>query len=192
MSHPGKKLLFMGSEFGQFIEWDYTKELDWLLLDYPVHRQLQDYVKALNHFYLEHPPLWQVEDSWDGFKWIVPDDSGQNIVVFRRIDEKDNELIVVCNFAPVERAEYRFGVPWAESYRQVLCSDDIAFGGAGGGNPGDIPCEEIPFHKKEYSISIRIPALSALWLRANNPQKQGPGSSPNRGGKRNNTNLPTI
>jgi len=180
MSHPGKKLLFMGSEFGQFAEWDFSKELDWLLLGYDSHRRLREYVRVLNHFYLEHAALWQVEDSWDGFKWIVPDDSSQNIVAFRRIDEKENELVVICNFAPVERKGYRIGVPQAESYVRVLCSDDAGFGGTGGAGPEVVPCEEIPSHTSNWSIAVRIPPLSAIWLRPEGQAK----SRERLGGKR--------
>ena len=174
MSHPGKKLLFMGSEFGQFIEWNYSQELDWLLLDYEAHQQLSHFVRTLNHFYLKEPALWQVENSWEGFQWIVPNDTNQNIIVFRRIDEKERELIVVCNFSPVLRQDYRIGVPHAKSYTQVLCSDDLAFGGTGQGNPANIPCENIPMHNSEHSISLTVPPLSVTWLRSGRPARQKP------------------
>jgi 1,4-alpha-glucan branching enzyme len=163
MSHPGKKLTFMGSEFGQVIEWDFQKELDWMLLDFDSHKKLQNYVRTLNHFYLKHPAMYQVEDSWDGFQWIVPDDITQNIVVFRRIDEQKRELVVVCTVSAVERRDYRFGVPPAKSYRQILSSDGAEFGGAGFDN-GLVPVNEIASHDLEDSISITIPPLSALWF----------------------------
>jgi 1,4-alpha-glucan branching enzyme len=163
MSHPGKKLTFMGSEFGQVIEWDFQKELDWMLLDFDSHRKLQNYVRALNHFYLDHPAMYQAEDSWDGFQWVVPDDSTQNIVVFRRIDDAKKELVVVCNFSAVERQGYRFGVPPAKSYRQIFGSDGEEYGGAGFDN-GLVPVEEIASHDLADSISITIPPLSALWF----------------------------
>ena len=163
MSHPGKKLLFMGSEFGQVIEWDFQKELDWMLLDFESHRQLKEYVKTVNHFYLDNPCLYQIEDSWDGFKWVVSDDNNQNIVVFRRMDEQDRELVVVCNFSLVTRESYRFGVRPAGSYRQVLSSDSVEFGGAGTDN-GTVATEEIPFHGLQDSISVTVPAMSVTWF----------------------------
>ena len=163
MSHPGKKLLFMGSEFGQVIEWDYKKELDWLLLDYESHRQLAAYVKDLNHFYLKQAPLWQIEDSWEGFSWIVADDNAQNIVVMRRTDEAGNNLIFVCNFSPVQRENYRFGVPKAYSYKKIFCSNDKKYGGNNENNRA-VGYEEIPSHKYPGSISITIPPLTAMWF----------------------------
>ena len=163
MSHPGKKLLFMGSEFGQVIEWDYKKELDWLLLDYEAHRQLATYVKDLNHFYLKQTPLWQIEDSWEGFSWIVADDNAQNIVVMRRTDEKGNNLIIVCNFSPIQRENYRFGVPNAYSYKKIFCSNDKKYGGTNTSNRAAL-YEEIPSHKHSGSISVTIPPLSVMWF----------------------------
>ena len=162
-SHPGKKLLFMGSEFGQFIEWDYERELDWLLLEYEHHRLFQNYVRALNHFYLEHSELWQIEDSWEGFGWVVANDSVQNVVIFRRMDEAENELVCISNFSPIERWDYRFGVSRAGEYTCLLCSDEARFGGSGN-VPGDVHTDDIPAHDFGQSVSINIPPLSALWL----------------------------
>ena len=101
MGHPGKKLLFMGGEFGQFIEWNENKQLDWFLLSYNMHQKLHDYVRELNHFYLKHSAMYEQDDSWDGFKWICYDDNTQNIVSFRRIDPKGMKWIEVVNFLPV-------------------------------------------------------------------------------------------
>jgi 1,4-alpha-glucan branching enzyme len=164
MTHPGKKLLFMGSEFGQMIEWDYKKELDWNLLDYEAHRQLKDYIRELNHFYIKNPPMWQIEDSWDGFKWVVPDDHRQNIVVLRRMDEKGAELIMAVNFSPVRREGYRFGVPDARAYTEVFTSDKIGFGGTGIEN-GTVKCEAVPSHGFTKSICVTVPPLSAIWFK---------------------------
>ncbi len=170
MTHPGKKLLFMGGEFGQMIEWDYKKELDWLLLQYPAHQQLQSYVRELNRFYLKNPPLWQIEDSWDGFKWVVPDDNTQNIVVLRRMDEKGGELVMAVNFSPVTREGYRFGVADARAYKEVFSSDALSFGGTGIEN-GTVKCENIPSHGFESSISVMVPPLSAVWFKPSGRKK---------------------
>ena len=131
MAHPGKKLLFMGQEFAQFIEWNENQQLDWLLLGYDRHREMREYVKALNHLYLATPAMWQVDYSWQGFQWIVPDDNSQSIVAFIRRDAAGGEIIALCNFAPVHRPDYKIGVPRAGIYRELLNSDDTRFGGSG-------------------------------------------------------------
>ncbi|MBO6157743.1 MAG: 1,4-alpha-glucan branching protein GlgB [Firmicutes bacterium] len=164
MGHPGKKLLFMGGEFGQFIEWDYHKQLDWFLLGYNMHQKLHDYVKALNKFYLKHPPMYEQDDSWDGFKWICYDDNTQNIVSFRRIDRNGKEVICVVNFAPVRRDHYRIGAPEDAYYVEALNSDDTRFGGTGVTNEGWISAEEIPMHGYPQSIELTIPPLAAVFF----------------------------
>ena len=171
-SHPGKKLLFMGQEFGQFIEWDYKKGLDWMLLDYPMHQKLRDYVKELNHFYLKTKPLWQVDDSWDGFTWISHDDNTQNIIAFRRIDEKGDEIVVVCNFAPVKREHYRIGVPDYCSFKELLNSDDVRFGGTGVSNKEPVKVEDIPLHGYETSMEITIPPMSTVYFKGLRKRKR--------------------
>ena len=164
MAHPGKKLLFMGQEFGQFKEWDFAAELDWLLLDYEKHAQLRDYVKALNHFYLKHSPLWQIDFSWEGFSWISSDDSANSVIAFRRMDDQGNEIIAVCNFTKVERPDYRIGAPKRGDYRVLLNSDDIAFGGEGNGSSGIIKTEDLPMHSCEQSMVLDLPGFSVLYL----------------------------
>ena len=131
MAHPGKKLLFMGQEFGQFTEWNETKSLDWMLLGYDKHTELQTYVKTLNKFYKDHPAFWQIDYSWEGFQWIVPDDSRQSVVAFLRKDANGKQILVVCNFNPVLREGYTLGAPNSGTYKEILNSDDEAFGGAG-------------------------------------------------------------
>ena len=123
MAHPGKKMLFMGCEFAQFKEWDYKSGLEWFMVDeFENHRNFQTFVKNLNKFYLDNPPMWTEDYSWDGFKWISADDYKQSIIVFRRVDDSGKEVIAVCNFVPVERKGYRFGVPYKGTYTEVFNS----------------------------------------------------------------------
>ena len=162
MTHPGKKLLFMGGEFAQFIEWDEKKQLDWFLLDYEKHRQLREYVKDLNHYYLEHPALWHNDTDWQGFQWISCDDWQQSVISFRRIDEKGGEIIVVCNFCPVARTDYKIGVPKAGSYVPVLSSDDAKYGGSGTGLTA-VRAKKAELHGLPYSVSLTLPPMSTVF-----------------------------
>lgn len=164
MTHPGKKLLFMGQEFAQFIEWNENQQLDWMLLGYDRHAQMQEYVRRLNHLYQETPALWEEDFSWEGFQWIVPDDSSQNVVVFLRRDKKGGEVIAVCNFAPVLRPDYKFGVPRAGQYAELINSDAEEFGGTGQHN-APVRAKKQPMHGFDYSISLRVPPMSAVILR---------------------------
>ena len=163
MAHPGKKLLFMGQDFGQFIEWDEKKPLDWMLLGYDKHRELQSYVRDLNHFYRDTPALWQVDYSWEGFQWIVPDDSKQSVIAFLRRDAAGKMVLVVCNFNPVLRKEYQMGVPNPGSYKEILNSDDKKYGGSGVTN-GTVKAKKGPMHGFDQHISLTLPPLSTLYL----------------------------
>ena len=163
MAHPGKKLLFMGQDFGQFIEWDEKKPLDWMLLGYDKHRELQSYVRDLNHFYRDTPALWQVDYSWEGFQWIVPDDSKQSVIAFLRRDAAGKMVLVVCNFNPVLRKEYQMGVPNPGSYKEILNSDDKKYGGSGVTN-GTVKTKKGPMHGFDQHISLTLPPLSTLYL----------------------------
>ena len=167
MSHPGKKHNFMGYEIGQFIEWNYEKELDWFLLKYEYHKKLNDYIKDLNDFYLKSNELWEIDFSWNGFKWIANDDFEQNIIAFKRIDKKRNEMIVVVNFSPVRRDNYLIG---AEEgiYNEVFNSDNINYGGSGAGNNGIIISEYKPMHGFDSSISLTLPPLATIFLKKEN------------------------
>lgn len=166
MAHPGKKLLFMGSEFGQFIEWNYEQGLDWLLLDYDMHRKLQGYTKELNKFYKKNPAFWQVDYSWEGFSWISSDDRDNSVIAFRRIAEDGKEIIAVFNFTNVRRENYRIGVPKKSAYKIVFNSDDEKYGGFGvSQNPDRIKYEKVPMHGFEQSITLDLPPMSAIYLK---------------------------
>ena len=164
MAHPGKKLTFMGTEFGQFGEWDYHKELDWLLLDYPAHAQLQRYTAALNEFYRRSAPLWENDFSWEGFSWIAHDDAAQSVISFRRISRKGEELVAVCNFTPVQRENYRIGIPQYAVYEEVFTTDAAVFGGGGVSN-GLVKAERVAMHGMDQSVSLTLPPLSVIFLR---------------------------
>ena len=165
MAHPGKKLTFMGTEFGQFKEWDYYMELDWMLLEYPAHQNMKRFVSTLNHFYIENSPMWEVDFTWEGFNWISNDDYTQSCISFRRIDKKGNEIIVVCNFQPVLREHYRIGVPYAGTYSEVLNTEWSEFGGCGVSNGTAIVSDEIPMHGHEQSIELTLPPLSVMYFK---------------------------
>ena len=160
MVHPGKKLTFMGNEFAQFIEWDYKKELDWLLLSYDKHRETKDFVKALNKFYLSSPELFEQDFSEQGFQWISGEDFGQSIISFRRKSKDGGELIAVCNFVPVCREGYRIGVPEAGTYKTVFCSDWEEFGGKTPKTAKGVKSEKEPMHGEENSVALTLPAMS--------------------------------
>ena len=166
MAHPGKKLLFMGGEFGQFIEWKYRESLDWHLLDYPLHAKLHRYVKDLNHLYRNEQALWQQDFSWQGFEWIDPHDSSQSVISFMRKDiENQHFVIVICNFTPAVRYDYRVGVPVEGIYTEILNSDAEAYGGSGQVNSPRLYSEETPWHNQPHSLLLKLPPLGATYLR---------------------------
>lgn len=167
LAHPGKKLMFMGQEIAQFKEWNYKTGLDWDVLEFDEHRRYQTYVKELNKFYLENTPLWQVDSDWSGFKWIVSDDNSNSVLVFRRIDRQGDEIIVVCNFQPNYHEVYSFGVPYYADYEEVFTSEKPAYGGTGVLN-GTVKAQTEPMHGENYSISIRIAPMSAMFFRPKN------------------------
>ncbi len=165
MAHPGKKLIFMGSEFAQFIEWDYKKELDWVLLSYDKHRQTKDFVQALNKFYLEHPEFYEQDFSGSGFQWISGEDAQQSIISFRRKAKDGSEILVVCNFVPVTRENYRIGVPMAGTYKTVFCSDWTQFGGKTERAAKGVRSQKIPMHGEENSIELTISGMSVTYYK---------------------------
>ena len=162
-AHPGKKLMFMGAEFGQFIEWNDAQGLDWLLLDYPKHRALRDYVRALNRFYTEHNALWSIEDSWEGFQWLNVDDAERSAIAFLRTSRSKRRVVCVCNFTPVEYHDFVIGLPKAGVLREVLNSDDAAFGGWGMHNAPEIRSEKVPFNGLDHSARVLLPPMSCVY-----------------------------
>ena len=164
-AHPGKKLLFMGQEFAQFIEWNYKNELDWLLLDYDAHKNMQRYVSELNKLYLKTSEFWEIDYSWDGFGWISNDDNTQSIIAFRRIDKSGNEIITVCNFVPVARENYRIGVPKKGTYKRIFCSESEKYGGTVSAGAKSYKSESLPMHGFENSVALDIPAMSVSYFK---------------------------
>lgn len=176
MSHPGKKHNYMGYEIGQFTEWDYNKELEWFLLSYDYHKKLNIFIKDLNEFYMKSSELWEVDFSWNGFKWICSDDFEQNIISFKRIDKENNELIVIANFSPVRRDNYLIGADEG-IYEEVFNTDDEKYGGTGAGNKDFIKSDIMEMHGYNSSISLTIPPLSAIFLKKTNNETNKKGGN---------------
>ena len=167
MAHPGKKLNFMGYEFGQFKEWDYKTGLDFFLSsDYPdTHGKLLSFVKELNHLYQKTPAFYEIEDSWEGFEWLAADDADRNIVSFIRRDKKGNEVIAVVSFSGADATDYMLGVNQKGKYRIIFNSDDTKYGGAGTfGKKRTITALKFSTHNKQYSIKLPMPKLTCLYL----------------------------
>ena len=171
MSHPGKKLLFMGSEFAQFVEWRYAEQLDWLLLGYDRHRQMQEFVRDLNHLYLKSAPLWQNDMDWNGFQWVEPDAGDVSILAYRRIDNRNREILVICNFTPVARHSYRLGVPRPGLYAPLLNSDEEKYGGTGMEVPV-VKAQRVSYRDYKYSACFEIPPMSSVYYVRKTPKKQ--------------------
>lgn len=163
MAHPGKKLLFMGQEFAQMKEWDYQSQLDWNLMDFDAHKKMLKFSEKLNKFYVDNPPLWQDDDSWNGFSWISNDDYKQSVIAFRRIDDQGNEIIIVCNFVPVERRDYKIGVPNKGRYKLIFNTDAVEFGGTGV-TEKSFKTSHYSMHGFDESISMTLAPLSVIYL----------------------------
>ena len=164
MAHPGKKLLFMGQEFAQFKEWNYKTGLDWDVLDFPEHKQLWEYQKALNKFYLDTNELWEIDNDWSGFKWISSDDNHNSVIVFRRFNKKGEEIIAVCNFQPKRHEEYSFGVPYYADYEEIFTSEAKEFGGSGYRNK-NISSRREDMHGEKFAVTIHIEPMSVMYFR---------------------------
>ncbi len=167
MAHPGKKLLFMGSEFAQFIEWKYDDSLDWHLIEqYPMHQKMQAYSKALNAFYVANRPLWEIDFEWAGFSWIDCSDTEHSVLSFSRMaDDSDDFVIAICNFTPEVRSGYRVGMPKSGVYHEVFNSDWEAFGGSDVRNDGELLTEDIAWQDRPQSLTLTLPPLATIYLR---------------------------
>ena len=166
LTHPGKKLMMMGSEFGQWNEWHFEHSLDWHLLEEnQENRDIQNFFRTANNLYLKHSELWEEDFDWTGFQWLEADDANANTVSFLRKNAKGEFLVVVCNFSPVHREDYRIGVPVAGKYQAILNSDAAEFGGGDRGDKGLIDSEAIACHGQEQSISIDLPPMSGMIYR---------------------------
>ena len=162
---PGKKLTFMGSEFGQFIEWDYQKQLDWFLLEYPIHDSMRAYSAELNEFYRSHPALWKIDDSWAGFGWANVDNRDECSIAFVRYANDGSPDILCCfNFMPNPVEGFTVGLPAEGTLKEVLNSDEQRFGGTGLGNPDPIEVVEEPFADQPCSAQVTLPPLSAVYF----------------------------
>jgi 1,4-alpha-glucan branching enzyme len=172
-THPGKKLLFMGGEFGQRSEWSHEQSLDWHVLQYPIHHGVRDWLKDLNGLYRVEPALHEVDFSQEGFEWIDIGDWEQSIISFlRKGNYPGSRLLAVCNFTPVPRYRYRVGVPAGGYWKEVLNSDALEYGGSGHGNFGGVEANAVPAHGRDHSLSITLPPLGIVVFKM--PEKPGP------------------
>ena len=169
LSHPGKKLNFMGTEFGHFIEWKDSDQLDWFLLNYERHPDVQRCVRAMNALYAATPALWQLDDSWDGFTWLNPDDNQRSITSFIRWDREGNGIVCVTNFTPAYYEDYVIGLPSFGYLREVLNTDSAEFGGSGKGNLKTLRAHRKPMANLKWSCSIVMPPLSTVFFTYTRP-----------------------
>ncbi|WP_343217584.1 1,4-alpha-glucan branching protein GlgB [Hydrogenobacter thermophilus] len=165
-AHPGKKLLFMGGEFGQWDEWNHDRGLDWFLLEHPTHRGVQKLVRDLNRVVKENPALYELDFSHEGFEWIDFSDTDQSVISFLRKDRSGkNILLSVFNFTPVPRYNYRIGVPYRGFWKKIINSDALEYGGSGHGDTEGVHTEDVPFHGRPYSICLTLPPLAGLYFK---------------------------
>jgi 1,4-alpha-glucan branching enzyme len=165
-AQPGKKLLFMGGEFGQWREWNHEENLDWHLLQYPLHKGVKRWVEDLNKLYRNESALHALDFDPTGFEWIDCNDSQQSVLsLIRKGRSTENALIIVCNFTPVPRFNYTVGAPRDGYWREVLNSDSEEYGGSGRGNLGAVEASPISFHGQPYSLNLTLPPLGALFLK---------------------------
>jgi 1,4-alpha-glucan branching enzyme len=169
-AQPGKKLLFMGGEFGQWKEWDHESSLSWEALEHGFHRRLQACTRDLNRLYASEPALHELDTDPAGFEWIDAGDSAASVLSFMRKGSSTDDLVlVVCNFTPVVRENYRVGVPRTGPWREVLNSDAADYGGSGAGNMGRVQAMPVPYHGRPYSVNLTLPPLAAVFFKSEGP-----------------------
>jgi 1,4-alpha-glucan branching enzyme len=165
-AHPGKKLLFMGGEFGQWNEWNHESSLDWHLLDFPPHKGIQDWVRDLNHFYRKQPAMHQLDFSENGFEWADFHDAENSVITFIRKGTRTGDIVlIVCNFTPVPRNNYVVGVPVGGRWSEMLNSNAESYGGSGLGNAGGVDSAPVPAQGKYHSLYLTLPPLGVLYLK---------------------------
>lgn len=164
-AHPGKKLVFMGCEIGQFDEWDSDSGIQWDLLKFEKHNALYTFFKAINKFYIEHKPLYELDNTPKGFEWIHRNDYTQSVIAFRRTDSDGNEIIAVCNFQPTVHENYMIGVPHFGEYEEIFNSDLTEFGGTGVSNTGTLTTVPMKIHGYKQGLSLTLPPLGVIYLK---------------------------
>jgi 1,4-alpha-glucan branching enzyme len=167
-SHPGKKLLFMGSEFGQGKEWEEQHSLDWHLLDFEVHNGLHSMMKTLGALYKAEPAFWEIDHHWEGFEWINCDDVDNSVVSFFRRSAKGELILCVFNFTPVPRRPYRLGAPAGGRWVEIFNTDSQLWGGSNMGNAGECWTENVESHGRPFSLELIVPPLGAIYLKKTN------------------------
>ena len=177
MAHPGKKLMFMGSEIGQFDEWNANEQLEWNLLEFEKHRQLNHFFAEANKFYRDVPAMHENDYDWNGFRWVALDDYQNSVIAFRRIANDSSEILVVCNFQPVIREHYLVGAPVYGIYEEVFNSEAVEFGGTGIGNPGDLKTKNEKNHDCDFALELTLPPLGVCYYKLKQelpaPKKRG-------------------
>jgi 1,4-alpha-glucan branching enzyme len=164
-AHPGKKLLFMGGELATPWEWSHADELPWWLLEHSEHAGVRDLIRDLNRVYQDEPALWEVDFSYEGFRWLEPNDALNNVLAFMRISkDRLRRLVCIANLAPVPREGYRVGLPEGGVWREVLNTDSAFYGGSGVGNLGEVHAAELGWHDQPYSAEVALPPLGVVWL----------------------------
>ncbi|MBR2089011.1 MAG: 1,4-alpha-glucan branching protein GlgB [Fibrobacter sp.] len=164
-AHPGKKLNFMGNEFGQFREWNEKQSLDWHLVSWDSHGKLLAMMKELNHIYKDNAPFWEIDHYYTGFEWIWCDDADNSIVSFVRKDDHGNMILCVFNFTPVVRNDYRLGAPARGAWKEIFNSDSSLFGGSNVGNLGEVWTQDVPWQNRQWSLSIKLPPLAGVYFK---------------------------